>query len=282
MNPLENVFSHDVVHFLSRYFLNESEVLYFNGKYQKIRYFLTFLCQVGDLDLLMKIKPEIDEQLVNLACSAGDINILEWIHHKKANLNNVEAFCCAVESKQFHVLHWLLEHGYHLNGAPFISAAKSGNIYILKWLKEHNCPWDYRSFSHATTHGRIDLMEWFKEHNCPMDEFVFERAVKSGNLNILKWLKENNCPWNSRTFEVAIWFGDLDILEWLKANNCPFIQSNVCNIISGIFFQKNYLLVLQWLFENQYLSDKSVFRYIFFSSIELLKWIHQNHFEMSH
>lgn len=254
MNPLGNVFSHDVIHFLSRYFLDEDEVLYFNGNFKKIKFFLTFLCKVGDLDLLRSLHPKIDDSLIDIACRYGNLEIITWIQSRGGRVGR-SSFQHAAESRNVNILEWLKKCNCPMNSSTLLLVVRQpNNLLVLEWFKKVECPMSLEIFVSAVQNKHsnvLSVLEWLRKNNCPWGEQVFAIAAQYANLNVLEWLLKNGCPWNHQTFSFAIQTGDLERLKWLKENGCLHL-SDVYYWASQISSIPKRDKVLKWLIINQF------------------------------
>lgn len=274
MEIFDKAFVYDIRVFLESFF-TQSEVFYLNNQFKKISNFLTFLCQVGDLELLISIHPLIDSGLLNIACQHGSLSIIKWIINTKQAYFNRCSFNCAIQSQNIHVLEFLLECGCSLNQTAFLYAVK--NIHILKWLKKQNCILFANVFARAADHGNLNILKWLRENNCPWDENTFACAARHGNINILTWLKDNNCPSDWKAFVYAAEGHHVDVLRWLNENHYDS-QTDAYSqaLIHNSKNPRGCLEVLQWLFDNHISMNSALFHFYTIFDFEIIQWIY-NH-----
>lgn len=195
-------------------FRSDKKKIYIRGKLIKdaVKYDNPALCEYF-------ISRRLD--LCSLAVEAGSINILKWAVNKKF-LHDENLLELACISGNLDIIIWLqkLFKIEKLDILHYKIAAQHGHLNIL----EYGYPDDslvHNSFvcDMAAKHGHLHILKWCKERLWPMDRYTFIAGVESGNLEMVQWLYYNDCPYDKYVYQIASKLTNSNIYSWLRSMN---------------------------------------------------------------
>ena len=163
------------------------------------------------------------EELYSHVVSAGYLNVLKYLHHRKFPRNSI---ICAVAAENGHlkVLQWLREHKYPWDSFTCYCASLRGHFAILRWIHTYGCPWSSHTVSHLASHGSLHDFQWAIQAGAPWNDDVYEVAARNGHLHILKYAHQYKGPskkrddYRSTTCANAAQNGHLKVIQWLHGN----------------------------------------------------------------
>lgn len=174
-------------------------------------------------------------RLVHLAVIAGDVRMLEMLHHlltvpehaKRRELQFHEVMRCAVVCQQLEVLQWLaasveLRHGFQFETDLLDHAvAFGGDPAILEWLESN------------TPALRTQVGEW-----------AMQRVVMNGKMDTIRYLDENYFQgFSPATMDFAAAAGRLEIVQYLHKHRREGCTSAAMDAAA----KHGYLDVVQFL-----------------------------------
>lgn len=244
---------------------------------------------------------EVYETAFRRACSAGYLEIAQWVLDRNPNINIYSnayyGFKYACLNGHIHVIRWFLLNNNifglsnNIFEISFQYACMNGYIDICKLLLEHH-PYILITesiFSCSCQNGHLILSKWLYSliqdlnyYKSRIDITIFKLTCKFNHLDVAKWLYEIHPNMSDKTFNIAFFYAcknnHLEMAKWLidvKPNLDVEIEA-----FNMLCFNNNYETV-QWLIKirpyyynitysdnfNNYIIEWSV------NSIQERKWL---------
>ena len=185
----------------------------------------------GKIEILNYLK---DNNLVEvdrtewLHASVGNLDSMIWLTNAYLFAWNwdVELMRLAVSAGNMNVLKYLKEKNCAWDSSVCAAAAVKENFDVLKWLHENGCPWDHETMEIAAKCGNLKMVQYLIENRCPFSPdyaLLIEYAVKGGNLELIKLLQSKlNITFQdeSNLCTYAIRYQYWDVLRYLLDLGC--------------------------------------------------------------
>ncbi|EFA79655.1 ankyrin containing protein [Heterostelium album PN500] len=226
------------------------------------------------------------------AAKIGRIDIIEWLFE---NISDDKAerylYYGAIKGGHLHVVQYLLDINEPLgiqqtpqhNGTLFDYSIVYNQLEIAKLLHQHNIreslwsPIDY-----AASKGNIECLKWLNENTTvKASVYSMNNAAINNHLEVLKWLQQHRTEGcNTSVIRDVSRKGHIEVIQWLYENQSNVLQSQQ-SIKEAIRY--GHLELAKWLFEkrNEQPSedaiDYGVKNKSETHSLEMIKWLHENH-----
>ena len=228
-------------------------------------YIITELSSHGMLDMIEwlykrkdKYKFMINEKAMEMACSFGHINVLDWFKNNNLCIYDEECISQACYSNNIQVLNWWLQSNLELK--------------ISKYLFEEL----FEAF-----YFNLDSINWIKINkiNIEYDEDIFDNAYIDGNIGILDWWHESGMK-IKYSKNILGHTTDPKSAEWIleKGYEVYFTQNSLDNIesVEMLEWWLKFLNIQNSNFKIN--KEKIIQNAIRYDNEELLKYCIENDF----
>ncbi|EGZ13853.1 hypothetical protein PHYSODRAFT_303245 [Phytophthora sojae] len=156
-----------------------------------------------------------------IACSEGNIAILDWVHQFGVELRSTAPIGSAVGRGDVKLLQWFYENGFEVTGPGLLEpAAENGRLDAVRWLTEHGVAVHLLEVAKiAAKHKNVPVMRWLVEQGPSLD-------LPTATLLVVEY----------RYIEVAWWVAEKDRGDLvLKA-----LQNNDRNVVWWILMHTQF------------------------------------------
>lgn len=185
----------------------------------------------GHLDCLqyaMKMKAEINENVLISAASGGHLKCLQYLLQKGyVAIKSIAA--AAARKGHIEILEYLQEKGLRFTNEDCIAAAESGSIKCLVYTHTNGGSIDQAVGIMAVYSGNIQCLYYTLQNGTKLTTNLTTSAARCGHLNLLKYLHTCHCPWNETSCAEAARYGHLEILQYLHIHGCIWNNSTCLN-----------------------------------------------------
>ncbi|KAE9013617.1 hypothetical protein PF005_g9499 [Phytophthora fragariae] len=132
------------------------------------------------------------QYLVHLACSKGNVAILDWVSQFGIELNSTKPIRDAASRGDVKMLQWFLENGFEFTDPNLLrKAVLTGQLEAVHWLTKHGH--DVNSVKLTTVGYNMPILRWLAENGPPIDLSTATKLVlEKHHVEIAWWVSEDN------------------------------------------------------------------------------------------
>ncbi|KAE9086301.1 hypothetical protein PF007_g20825 [Phytophthora fragariae] len=133
--------------------------------------------------------------LAYIACTRGNIAIMDWVMPLGIKLNSTEPICDAVFRGDVKMLQWFFENGFEITDPDLVKVAvQYKQLEVARWLSEHGYALDSLELVKiAGIKMNVPIMRWLVEHGPPLDISTATTLVlENRHIEIAWWVNEKD------------------------------------------------------------------------------------------
>jgi hypothetical protein len=266
--------------FPERYIFFDNYVIY---RYHEIYYNLALR---GNFDMILllfqsTINYSIDNEERNAyyimkgAAKSGHKHILEWMLEKDYKIDGI-IIAEAIKGDNMDIYYWLINNKSYWNNIEISyfhieeAAIITNKLDIVKSLIEKNMFNTIRNYGYELgRYGNFNLIEQLLNDKKYNIDRICDGAAMHGHLEILKLGYQHGFKITSNEFAFG---GHIHILEWLLKNDNSFKKEGT---ISEHIARGGNFKCLKWAINNGFLVGKNTYAYVaMYGDIEMLQWLY--------
>ncbi|KAE9020791.1 hypothetical protein PR003_g12234 [Phytophthora rubi] len=184
--------------------------------------------------------------LAYIACTRGNIAMMDWVMPFGIKLNSTEPICDAVFRGDVKMLQWFFENGFEITDPDLVKVAvQRSRLEVLRWLWGHGYDVDSLELVKIAAINDIPTMRWLVEHGPPLDlSTATTLVIEYRYIEIAWWIAEDA---RKDLVLEALHRNDLEVVWWILAHTQFQDESAQGSIRDAIRCSNG---VQQWFEEN--------------------------------
>ncbi|KAE9116559.1 hypothetical protein PF007_g9625 [Phytophthora fragariae] len=152
---------------------------------------LTYIaCSTGNIAILDWVNQFviklISTEHIRDAVGRGDVKMLKWFSENGFEITDPDLLEMAVEDGDLEVVHWLSGHGYAVDSLESVKIAAKNDIPTMRWLLEHGPPLDLSTATTLVLENRHIEIAWWVSEDARKD-LVLE-ALRKNDREVVWWI----------------------------------------------------------------------------------------------